>query len=321
MPMMCNVTALMPVHNGAAYLKKSLPALQLSCKATDEILIIDDFSDDNTAQIVHDASKADQRIRLLSNSNPGIVGALNLGLSEASNEWIARFDVDDIYETSRLDEQKACITKNVIGIFSDSDFFSNDLPYLGTIPSAIDPDAVAVSLISSQRTAHPSILFNRGPVLDVGGYQLEDFPAEDFSLWLRMSRVGELVSIPKVLLHYRLSAGSVTGTKRQGSMLKKNSLLQSIGINPLNVERILLRLEKIFEAYKPESFSNEREILLIRDLMMILRTNTLSEKIHKKIRSQLLVYGAKNLNSFSKTKSVINLQKEKKLRDKSRNFI
>ena len=314
------VTALMPVKNGALFLKKSLPQLQLSCKATDEILIIDDFSDDNTSEIVKDASKEDVRIRLLSNSNPGIVGALNLGLSEASNEWIARFDVDDRYEISRLDEQRVCTSSKVIGIFSDYDFFSEALSYLGTIPSAIDSDAVAVSLVSSQRTAHPSILFNRESVLDVGGYQQEDFPAEDLSLWLRMSRVGDLVSIPKVLLHYRLSAGSVTGTKRQASILKKNSLIQSIGINPLNVEKAASKIEQIFEVYKPESFSNEREILLIRDLIMILRTHKLPEKSSKKLKSQLIAYVARNLASSSKMKSIIRLQKEKKLRDKARNF-
>ena len=307
------LTALMPVKNGAVFLKKSLPALQLSCKAIDEILIIDDFSDDNTVQIVQDAAKSDRRIRLLHNSNPGIVEALNLGLSEASNEWIARFDVDDKYEISRLDEQRVCISSHVVGIFSDYDFFCEDLPYLGMIPSAIDSDAVAVSLISSQRTAHPSILFNRGSVLDVGGYKNEDFPAEDLSLWLRMSRVGELISIPKVLLHYRLSAGSVTGTKRQASILKKNSLIQSIGINPLNVEKASLKLEQIFEVYKPESFSNEREILLIRDLIMILRTHKLPEKSSKKIKSQLIAYGSRNLASSSKMKSIIRLQKEKKI--------
>ena len=318
--MASRLTAWMPLKNGAVFLKKSLPALELSCKAIDEILIIDDFSDDNTVQIVQDAAKTDRRIRLLHNSNPGIVEALNLGLSEASNEWIARFDVDDKYEISRLDEQRVCISSNVVGIFSDYDFFCEDLPYLGMIPSAIDSDAVAVSLISSQRTAHPSILFNRGSVLDVGGYKNEDFPAEDFSLWLRMSRVGELISIPKVLLHYRLSAGSVTGTKRQASILKKNSLIQSIGINPLNVEKASLKLEQIFEVYKPESFSNEREILLIRDLIMILRTHKLPEKSSKKLKSQLIAYVARNLASSSKTKSLIRLQKEKKLRNYARNF-
>jgi glycosyltransferase involved in cell wall biosynthesis len=314
------ITALMPVKNGAVFIKDALTQLQRSSKATDEILIVDDFSSDNTIQIIKEASKTDDRIRLLVNLNPGIVGALNLGLSEASNEWIARVDVDDKYEVNRIDEQRVCIESNVIGIFSDYDFFSEDLPYLGTIPSAIDSDAVAVSLISSQRTPHPSILFNKASALDVGGYQQEDFPAEDLSLWLRMSRVGKLISVPKVLLHYRLSAGSVTGTRRNASITKKNSLIQTIGINPLNVERVSSKLDHIFEIYKLETLSNEREILLIRDLIMILRADKLTEKSKKKIRHQLLAFGAKNLTSFSKTKSIIRLRKDKKLRDTARNF-
>jgi glycosyltransferase involved in cell wall biosynthesis len=313
------ITALMPVKNGAVFIKDALTQLQRSCNATDEILIVDDFSSDNTIQIIKDAAKTDDRIKLFFNSTPGIVGALNIGLREASNEWIARVDVDDIYEVNRISEQRICIKSNVIGIFSDYDFFSEDSVYLGTIPSAIDSDAVAVSLISSQRTPHPSILFNKESALDVGGYQQDDFPAEDLSLWLRMSRVGDLISIPKVLLHYRLSAGSVTGTKRNASISKKNSLIQTIGINPLNVEKVSSKLDHIFEIYKLETLSNEREILLLRDLIMILKTDKLPEKFKRKIKHQLLSYGAKNLISLSKRKSLVRLRKEKKLRDITRN--
>ena len=319
--MQSKITALMPVKDGAVFVQDSLTKLQRSCRETDEILIVDDFSCDNTIKIIKSIAKTDDRIRFLSNSNPGIVGALNLGLSEASNEWIARVDVDDNYEHTRIDEQRACIDSKVIGIFSDYDFFSEDSTYLGTIPSAIDPDAVAVSLISSQRTAHPSILFKKTPALGVGGYQTEDFPAEDLSLWLRMSRVGNLISIPKVLLHYRLSAGSITGTKRIASISKKNSLIQHIGINPLNLEKLSVKLEQIFEVYKSGTFSNEREILLIRDLIMILRADKLTQKFKKQIKYQVLAYIAKNMTSISKTKSIFNLRKEKKLRELARNFV
>ena len=47
----------MPVKNGASYVQSSLTQIQLACKATDEIIIIDDFSDDDTAQIVKIAAK------------------------------------------------------------------------------------------------------------------------------------------------------------------------------------------------------------------------------------------------------------------------
>jgi glycosyltransferase involved in cell wall biosynthesis len=315
-----NITALMPVKNGTSYIQTSLTQIQLACKATDEIIVIDDFSDDNTAQIVKNASKQDARIRLIKNSIPGIVGALNLGLSEASNDWIARFDVDDKYEPNRIEEQRASISSNIIGVFSDYDFFSEDVPYLGIIPSAINSDAVAISLISSQRTPHPSILFNKASVLDVGGYQQKDFPAEDLSLWLRMSRVGKLISIPKVLLHYRISSGSVTGTKRRAANSMKRKLLENIGINSRSIQKVLDDFERIIENYGEENYSNEREILLIRDLLMIQKNNNTEARIKKKIRNHIFVYALKNATSNSKIKTILKLQSEKKLRDTEKNL-
>ena len=316
-----NITALMPVKNGASYVQSSLTQIQLACKATDEIIIIDDFSDDDTAQIVKMAAKKDARIRLIKNSIPGIVGALNLGLSEASNDWIARFDVDDRYEQSRIEEQRTFIKDNIIGIFSDYDFFSEDLPYLGTIPGAINPDAVAVSLISSQRTPHPSILFNKASVFDVGGYQQEDFPAEDLSLWLRMSRAGEMISIPKVLLHYRISTESVTGTKRKAAISVRVKLLENIGINKRSIQKVLDNFEEIIENYGEVNYSNEREILLVRDLIMILKNNNTESRVKKKIKSLILVYAIKNGTSDSKIKTILKLRREKNLRDKERKLV
>jgi len=249
------------------------------------------------------------------------VGALNLGISEASNDWIARFDVDDRYEQSRIEEQRAFIKDNIIGIFSDYDFFSEGVPYLGTIPGAINPDAVAVSLISSQRTPHPSILFNKASVIEVGGYKQEDFPAEDLSLWLRMSRVGEMISIPKVLLHYRISKESVTGTKKKAASSIKGKLLENIGINKRSIQKVLDDFEGITENYVEVNYSNEREILLIRDLLMILKNNNTESSVKKKIKNLILVYTFKNSANDSKIKTILRLQREKKLRNAERNLV
>jgi hypothetical protein len=179
---------------------------------------------------------------------------------------------------------------------------------------------VAISLISSQRTPHPSILFNKASVLDVGGYQQKDFPAEDLSLWLRMSRVGKLISIPKVLLHYRISSGSVTGTKRRAANSMKRKLLENIGINSRSIQKVLDDFERIIENYGEENYSNEREILLIRDLLMIQKNNNTEARIKKKIRNHIFVYALKNATSNSKIKTILKLQSEKKLRDTEKNL-
>jgi glycosyltransferase involved in cell wall biosynthesis len=183
-----HLSILLPVKNGEKYIQSSLLNLMKSCRVGDEILVVDDYSIDSTSKIVKQMCGEDSRIKLINNRESGIVGALNLGVYESLNSWVARVDVDDKYDLNRFEIQRANLQANTVGIFSDYDFFSESHNFLGTIPSAIDADAVAVSLIYSQRTAHPSILFSKEAVINAGGYRNEDFPAEDLSLWLRMSR-------------------------------------------------------------------------------------------------------------------------------------
>lgn len=308
----------MPVKNGAHFLLDSLNNLKQSCDSTDEILVINDFSQDETVKILMDVIKKDRRVRFINNSKPGLVNALNLGLTEASNIWVARADVDDRYERSRITEQRNKIDNHVVGIFTDYDFFSDTSSSLGTIPSAVESNSVAVSLISSQRTAHPSILYNKESVLSVGGYREEDFPAEDLSLWLRLSRVGELISVPQVLLHYRLSASSITGTRRLESFSKKKILLKNIGINYKNLEYVLQNLSLIFDSYKKYPNQLEREMLLIRDLYLISKNCLIDAKSKTKIEKYVRIYGIKNLVHIPKIRTIIKLQKEKYARNKQR---
>ena len=205
-----------------------------------------------------------------------------------------------------------------MGIFSDYDFFSESHNFLGTIPSAIDADAVAVSLIYSQRTAHPSILFSKEAVINAGGYRNEDFPAEDLSLWLRMSRFGDLISIPKTLLHYRLSAGSVTGTKRNEAKEMTNKLLADIGINSKNIANLIENFESVIELYKKHPYENERELLIIRDLLGLSKSNYVDTKTSKKIRHLLIKFIPKHSLNLSNFQAIKLLYKEQVLRNKVR---
>lgn len=63
-----------------------------------------------------------------------------------------------------------------------------------------DPDFLAWSLLFGCCIAHPSVVLRRGAVIDVGGYDPETEPAEDYDLWLRMeaSSSGCLVNTGEV---------------------------------------------------------------------------------------------------------------------------
>jgi glycosyltransferase involved in cell wall biosynthesis len=314
-----DISVLLPVKNGEKYIKDSLHNLLKTIGSSDEILVIDDFSTDGTKNIVLTEINNYDRIRYIKNSKPGLVNALNFGINESVNTWIARADVDDKYEINRLSEQRKNILPNTVGIFTDYDFFSESHDYLGTIPSAIDANAVSVSLISSQRTAHPSILFNKEAVINAGGYREIDFPAEDLSLWLRMSRLGDLISIPKTLLHYRLSPGSITGTRRIEAKDMTTKLLTQIGINQSNILGLIENFESVQQLYKQHKCASERELLILRDLYFLSKNAHIDSKARKIINQLLIRFLPKHAFNISSLRTMKLLHKEQSMRNKVRN--
>lgn len=314
-----NISILLPIKNGAKFAHASLSSILDSCREDDEIVVIDNFSEDSTSQIVRNIMKTDSRVRLIKSTNQGLVSALNQGVSEATNRWIARFDVDDTYEKERLEIQRTYIDNSVVGIFTDYDFYSELGQYLGVIPTAIDSRAVTISLISSSRTAHPSVLFDKDAVLEVGGYREGDFPAEDLSLWLRLSRRGKLISIPKVLLHYRLSGNSITGQKRSEAIEKKHQLLTEIGIAPFNINEFFEGLPEIQRTYAKNTYEQERTVLLIRDLILLSKYKSIGRTQNLEIATNLLKLSLKSLYNYRSLKATVNLAREQKIRSKFRN--
>jgi len=312
------ITGVLPVHNGEKFIDISLPVILRNLNANDELVIIENGSTDNSNEKLQKWVNIDSRINLIASKKSGLVKALNLGIIESSNNWIARFDIDDNYEPDRLKYQRASLNEKVVAIFTDYDFFSDSYNYLGTIPSAIDANAVSVSLISSQRTAHPSILFNKEAVINAGGYREIDFPAEDLSLWLRMSRIGDLVSVPKTLLHYRLSADSITGKRRVESKEMTRKLLTEIGINHRNILGLVENFETVQQLYTQHNYTRERELLMLRDLYYLSK-NMHNNKLMKKINQLLITSTPKLALNISSYRAIRLLYKEQSLRNKIRN--
>lgn len=100
------VSVLMPVHNGAAYLRPAVESILAQTFTDFEFIIVDDNSSDETAAIIR--SFSDPRIRLLQASERlRICRALNLGLDYATGRFVARMDADDLSRPRRLERQVA----------------------------------------------------------------------------------------------------------------------------------------------------------------------------------------------------------------------
>jgi glycosyltransferase involved in cell wall biosynthesis len=256
----------MPVKNGLKYLPVSVANILANSNLEDEIIIIDDGSTDKSTNFLRTAELEVPNLRVIYTKGIGLVNALNLGIKESSNNWIARYDVDDTYPSNRVEKQKKLISSDVAAIFCDYRLVLNNGKTSAIIPSAIDNLATIVSLLYSQQTPHPGVLLNREIIISVGGYISNDFPVEDLSLWLRAARSGKLISVPEVLLNYTLSNLSTSGSRQMIVKAKKLEVINKYGLPFDLIRDNVSELSDTYLRYVSSPLVEERRILLLRNL-------------------------------------------------------
>ena len=89
------ISVIIPVYNVENYIEKCLNSIVNQTYNNLEIIIIDDGSTDNSIAIAEKIAENDKRIRIISQVNQGVSSARNLGLDNASGEYILFIDSDD----------------------------------------------------------------------------------------------------------------------------------------------------------------------------------------------------------------------------------
>lgn len=135
--------------------------------------------------------------------NRGLGAALNHGVKTCSHEWIARMDSDDVAVEDRFERQIEYITENsetdVVGGYIGE--FEQDPTRIETIREVpTSPDELRSTAQVRNPLNHPTVMFRRSAVLDVGNYRpLRSM--QDYNLWMRMIAEGyTLANIPAILV-------------------------------------------------------------------------------------------------------------------------
>ena len=283
-----SISVLMPVRNGAYFLNNMLSTLIQSVSAGDEIIAVEDGSSDNSFEILKKWRGRFSNLNIVRTGGVGLVPSLNLGISIATNPWIARYDVDDIYSIERLNVQRPLLmSENQVGVFSDYQVSFRDSINIGIIPSPIFDSAIKVSFVRNSRTPHPSSIFNKFAAIEVGAYRESDKFVEDMSLWLRLSNLGTFTSVPFNLLNYRIWKSSITSQNSASMKSARANLLKEIDV-PLNaLQHVVQNFENISSNYAEYTFSNERTLWLAYESLLLTSMKAQYRKIDKGLRKYI----------------------------------
>jgi len=207
------VTILMPVFNGEKYLPEAIESILNQTFTDFEFLIIDDFSTDNSINVIK--KYKDKRIRLIINEqNMGQTITLNKGLKLACGKFIARMDQDDISHQSRLEKQVSFLLKNtdfaLVGSFIQ--FINHKGDFVKNYNPPTNHDEIINSFVYRNPFAHSSLLFRKDLIMSLGAYSLQYKYVQDFSLLIKITSHYKVANIPHTLTKIRLHQDQSTSS-------------------------------------------------------------------------------------------------------------
>jgi len=92
------ISIIIPIYNGQPYIKNVLRSVQNQNFENMEIILVDDFSKDNSLNVIKEMQKEDKRIKLIiNNKNMGILYTRCMGALAAKGKYIFTIDMDDLF--------------------------------------------------------------------------------------------------------------------------------------------------------------------------------------------------------------------------------
>ena len=210
------VSVVMPVKNAEKTVNESIDSILNQTLKNFEFIIVNDASTDKTEIILDSYASQDQRIKVINSTGQGISDALNCGIEHAIAPLIARMDADDISRPLRLEKQMAAFRNNsklvLLGTFCHT--FKEDKNELEEIKISTTNIELQRSIRSIPTYTHPTMMAKREIIQLVGGYRKHFDGAEDHDLYLRISRHGEIETLPEFLLLYRCHSDQFSNIKK-----------------------------------------------------------------------------------------------------------
>jgi len=200
------VSVVLPVRDAASTVGRAARSILESTLRELELLVIDDGSTDNTAEVVQQIN--DPRLRLIQQAQSGVCAAANRGSSEARAPVIARMDADDFSHPRRLEKQFDFLQQSGVDMVgcrvSIVDTLGQAVPSLQRYQqwsnTLISPERITAMRFVELPIVNPTLMARR-EVFELG-YRDGDWP-EDYDLCLRaLGQARRAAKVPEVLFDW-----------------------------------------------------------------------------------------------------------------------
>lgn len=209
------VSIILPCYNGSNYVKEAIESVVKQSYSNWELIIINDGSTDNSERILKSICASDVRMKYYAQKNIGLARTLNKGIDLSAGQFIARIDCDDIWSNSdKLRRQVDLLLRDQDTILVGTSI--NLINEFGTVQRAIpihcfnSLDATEKLVSRKKFFAHSTIMFKKEFKNRRIKYRTNIKLAEDYDLYLRLSKIGDIKSIKEVYTDIRMFEGKLT---------------------------------------------------------------------------------------------------------------
>ncbi|MDE5463882.1 glycosyltransferase family A protein [Bradyrhizobium sp. CSS354] len=254
---MALVSVLIPAYNARQTIAETLRTVQQQTYGDLEIIVVDDGSTDDTADIVSQFGRQDPRILLIRQSNAGVAVARNTALASSKGSLIAPLDADDLWHPYKIERQVANLRKAPVDVGFDYCWFVD-----------VDADSIITRCYASRFEGdiyHPLVLGNfignssvplirRALLEQIGGWDprlraADAQGCEDWLLYLQIAERARAVLSPAFLVGYRQLPRAMSRNVRQMTRSYELTMSYARTSRPTAPQGLFAQSRRDFDIY------------------------------------------------------------------------
>ncbi len=211
------ISVVIPTDNRAAFVAASVSSALAQEFRDLEVVVVDDGSTDNTAEVLSQIS--DRRLRYVRKPKSNAPDTRNRGIEAAQGEWLLWLDSDDLLLPGWLARLASILEAGAAadvyyGNLEVVDMQGRRLQILRYEDYADKNSPLLARLVHSNPLPLPGSLMRRALVAKVGGFDTEFTRAHDYEFWTRLAPVARFRHVPFLAVQWRwhdnnMSSGSV----------------------------------------------------------------------------------------------------------------
>jgi glycosyltransferase involved in cell wall biosynthesis len=250
------VSVVVPAFNAGRTIAETLRSISQQTYRTLEVVVVDDGSTDETAEIARRHCLTDPRFRVISTHNGGVASARNEGIRVSTGAYVAFIDADDLWHPTKIEKQLSALLSSgpeTALVYSPFRLIDSDGKVLASPHKYGVSGWVLYRHFYTNLVGNGSALLIRRNVLEeFGGFDpcLRDQGAEgceDLLLQLRIAKRYQFAEVAEYLVGYRRLAGNMSSNAEQmirsGILAVTKALSECQEIPGVSADAMLKRYE------------------------------------------------------------------------------